>query len=124
MSTPNSKRATIYDPLLQGLFEDWVLEADLKVKFNVATYYIETESKKGGFPFLRNTSKLNIKEKKILKVLTNQPGYLIGRSGEILKKYTNLIKASLPEIDEVEVIEVKDQERILRGVKKKLRLSE
>jgi len=116
-------QATLYDPKIQHFFENWVIESNLKIKFNVATYYIESKKRNKFILLLKMIGfKKIVDERRILRVLTNQPGYLHGKDGALFNRYRTIFtdKKHVRDIDDVVVIEVKDQERILKGVKRKI----
>lgn len=116
---------TIYDRKLSDYFENWVVESGVKMKFNTVTYYIEKQvlPKPTGLwdHFLRSICLRVPDTKNIMHVVTNMPGALIGRSGHLIDKYTDIF--TNPElvqgIDEVQLHEVKAQENLWKGVKRK-----
>lgn len=118
--SPNKNTITIYDSKLQNLFEDWIIESGLKIKFNVVTYLIETQRDPPSF--LQKIGLTPHRERKVFRVLTNQVDILKGESGSLLTKYSQLFCEQFPLLDDVIISEVKDQDRILKGVKRKLKV--
>jgi hypothetical protein len=107
---------------IQNAFEDWMIEARLKVRRNVATYYIERKERSWIFSFFK---KLGFKvkcEDTILHILTNVPEFLMTHGGSLYFKYNDIFTKGdrIQGIDEIQITKVKDQNQIMRGIRRKL----
>lgn len=117
-STSNTSE-TIYDEEVQEQFENWVIDAGIKIRFNTATYFIEVKTEDVANPILKMAGFRKEKITKTLHVVTNRPGYLIGEGGKVINKYTEIF-AGLG-IDTVALHEIRCQDSLLRGIKRKLK---
>ena len=117
-----TKKPTIFDSGVQDHFEDWVIEAGVKIRFNTATYFMETKKRNKVYSLLQKIG-FNIKsEINIMHVVTNRPGYLIGKAGIIINKYEKLLSGF--GIDKVTIHEITSQDALLRGIKRKISTNE
>lgn len=110
---------TIYDPEIQEEFENWVIDSGIKIRFNTATYFIEDVLEYTANPILKLIGINKKKITRILHVVTNRPGFLIGECGKIINKYTEIL-ARLG-IDEIKLHEIRCQDSLLRGIKRKIK---
>lgn len=111
---------TVYDEKVENQFENWLIESGLKIRFNTATYYIEIKKRNLIYSLLKKFG-LNVKDEiKTLHVVTNRPGYLIGYTGSIINKYKELL-ASQCGIDDVIIHEIRCQDSLIRGIKRKIK---
>jgi hypothetical protein len=119
----NVLAGTLYDPELQNYFEDWLLEAGLKIKFNVVTYYIENKKRPTIYKILKRLGFDVNDEINTLIVVTNRPGVLIGKYGRLIGKYKLIFtnKRYVRGIDDVKIVEVRDPYRISIGIRAKIR---
>lgn len=125
MSDVKKVHGTIFDRNLSDYFENWIVESGIKMKFNTVSYYIEKQvlpKPTGLWDHFLQTICIRVPDtKNIMHVVTNMPGYLIGRGGHLIDKYVAIF--TNPElvqgIDEVELHEVKAQENLWKGVKRK-----
>lgn len=114
----NIPRITTGDYNVQKVFEDWVLESTVDLKQNVATYFIYNKKRGKMYSLLKRIG-FNIKDGNIiLHVVTDRPGFLIGRAGTRINKYKEIFTNM--GIDEVFISEVKEQYQISRGIKRKI----
>lgn len=110
---------TIYDLDVQDQFENWLIESGIKVRFNTATYFIEMRKRNNLYSFLRKIG-LNVKDEiTTLHIVTNRPGWLISINGSLINKYKEIFAGQ--GIDNVIIHEVRDQDVLLRGIKRKIK---
>ena len=118
---------SIYSPYtgyyeVQEVFEDWVIESGLKVRFNTATYFTKTRKLFCIKSILSLFKLAKAVEEKTLYVVTSQPGYLIGKGGVFVRKYEEIFKSL--GYSKVVILESRNQDQIVKGVRRKLRIIE
>lgn len=113
---------TIYDPNVQHHFEDWLMEAGVKIRFNTATYFIEIKKMNKMYTLLKKMGLISKDQINTLHIVTNRPGYLIGKAGIIINKYTEILRCF--GIDRIRIHEIRDQDVLLRGIKRKIAIRE
>ena len=114
----NDHKGTIYDRKIQSVFEDWIIESGIKVRFKTITYYIE--SKLSFFDsYILSLFGIFPKNNNILHIVTTDPDKFFGGDNHLLYKYK--AKFLSHNIKSIEIHQVKNQDHLLEGVIKKLK---
>lgn len=120
------KEGTIFDPKIWDFFENWIIESGIRLRFNTATFYVEKRKiPPSGWreAFCQRMGLTVQNEETILHVVTNKPGKLKGADSILFRRYCLIFtdKHYVEGIDRVEMHEVKDQEKLLEGIQRKLK---
>lgn len=112
------------DYTVSNIVEDWIVESGVKMKFNTITYYFETipvYPKTLWDHLLQSIGVRKKKTKLIMHIVTNVPGYLIGRAGNIIDRYRSRLIDVVPDLDDIQLHEVKSPEDLWKRVKRKIK---
>jgi hypothetical protein len=94
---------------LRPIIREWIDNAKVtRQNGGIVAYKIEKIVRS---PFHLLEHLLNSKKHKgdiILSILTNRPGFMTGRKGSFFWYYTEIIEREIPEICDVQIVEIKN----------------